>query len=506
MHVLIGVVILSVLSIGNSYQKIEERPEFWTNLGKLGIEDSIKKFKKLNFQKAKNIILFIGDGMNLGTITAGRISIGQKTKGKDGEEHVTSIDKLPYTGIVKTYSVDHQTPDSASTATAILTGVKTKSHRIGVNAKADDCVTSLNNKLTNVLELANEQGKSLGIVTTTSLQHATPAAAYAHVPNRGWYSDRRMKYRDRATNCIDISLQLLKKRRDIQVLLGGGRSYMRSMDARDEEGYRGDRKDGRDLIQEWKEDMERRGGKYVWNISSFNDINPSSTNYLLGMFNARHMIYSVRRKNEPTLAQMTAKAIQILSKNRKGYILLVEAGLIDVAHHQGRARFAVEEFHELERAVEVAKTATSEENTLLIVTADHGQMFMFGSGSVRGNPVYGLAPDNDNPGEAADGKRYTSLLYGTGPGNAAVQKSLSRQEVSTRVSRWKNYVVQSAVPMRGATHSAEDVVVFGRGPMAHMISGVHEQSYIGHVMMYAACLGPQYQHFSHCKKKGTTKR
>src|SRR5688572_6640917 len=130
--------------------------------------------------KAKNVILFLGDGMSLTTVAAARILEGQR-KGGPGEENQLSWEAFPSTALSKTYNTDSQTPDSAGTMTAITTGVKTHMGAVGVTAgKRDDCADSLGKSALTWLELADSAGMATGIVTTTRLTHATPAATYAH--------------------------------------------------------------------------------------------------------------------------------------------------------------------------------------------------------------------------------------------------------------------------------------------------------------------------------------
>ena len=139
--------------------------------------------------KAKNVILFLGDGMSLTTVAAARILEGQR-KGRPGEENQLSWEEFPHTALSKTYNTDSQTPDSAGTMTAISTGVKTHMGAIGVSAgPKDDCTGSLDKSLLTWLQLADSANLATGIVSTARLTHATPAATYAHSPNRNWEND-----------------------------------------------------------------------------------------------------------------------------------------------------------------------------------------------------------------------------------------------------------------------------------------------------------------------------
>jgi len=126
--------------------------------------------------KAKNVILFLGDGMSLTTVAASRIYEGQQ-KGGSGEENLLSWERFPATAFSKTYNTDSQTPDSAGTMTAITTGVKTHMGAIGVSAGSrTDCADSLSKGLLTWLQLADSAGLATGVVSTARLTHATPAA------------------------------------------------------------------------------------------------------------------------------------------------------------------------------------------------------------------------------------------------------------------------------------------------------------------------------------------
>jgi len=140
--------------------------------------------------RAKNVILFLGDGMSLTTVAAARILDGQR-KGQSGEENQLSWERFPATAFSHTYNTDAQTPDSAGTMSAIMTGVKTRAGVISVDGtgKRGDCATALQHPRLTWLELADSAGLSTGVVTTTRLTHATPAATYAHVPERNWEND-----------------------------------------------------------------------------------------------------------------------------------------------------------------------------------------------------------------------------------------------------------------------------------------------------------------------------
>lgn len=475
--------------------------EYWDKLGDADLKKATSLFDNLNKNRAKNVVLVLGDGMDLATAVAGRIKIGQDLY-KLGEEHMTSLDGMPHVGLAKTYSVDRQIPDSAATATAILSGVKTRDGMVGVEGKVNGCYSTKKYKVKSAMHLAIEQGKSVGIVTTTQVQHATMAASYAHAMSRYWYADSDLRRWQKRHGCKDISQQLFDLRDKIQVILGGGRAHMISRVIRtDGSNRRGTRDDRQDLIGMWKREMEKKKGKYVWNRDEFMKVDPRRTDYLMGLFSHYHMGFALDKKypnnmhkDQPSLEEMTKKAIAILSKNPKGFFLLVEGGLIDTAHHRGTASYALEEFKELDKAVQVAQQMTSTNDTLIMVTADHGHTLTIGGTSRRGNPILGVSQKR-----AADGKRHSLLLYGNGPGYTQHRNeppSYSRKTGITEAI--KQYKQDAAVPLPVESHSGEDVVVYASGPHAHLVHGVHEQSYLGHVLRYAGCFGPQHSTHAHC--------
>ena len=176
--------------------------------------------------KAKNVIVFLGDGMSLTTVAAARIFEGQR-KGAPGEENLLSWEHFPHTAFSKTYNTDSQTPDSAGTMTAIASGVKSHMGAIGVSAgHKGECTPDGSKDLLGWLALADSAGLATGIVTTARITHATPAAMYAHVSHRDWENDTDLPPEATEAGCKDIAQQLLAAARfghGPTVALGGGR-------------------------------------------------------------------------------------------------------------------------------------------------------------------------------------------------------------------------------------------------------------------------------------------
>lgn len=329
----------------------EKSSEFWLDKGRQELERALARIP--NEQLAKSAILFIGDGMSLTTIAAARILHGQVLN-KSGEEGYLSFEQLNSIGLLKTYNLDQQIPDSAATATALLTGVKSNFYTLGVNGnvKLNDtnCAHAEKNKLDSILKLAISAGKSTGLVTNTRITHATPAAAYAHVANRRWECDSNMPQMNSgvSSHCKDIARQLIEDSpgNELNVVLGGGRRCFFGNDTRDPGNQRafGQRADGRNLIDSWiknRRSLNETNFAFVNSSRELRSVELDKTDYLLGLFSFSHMSYDELRDQsddgEPSLAEMTVTAIQLLSKNPQGFVLVIESGRIDHAHHENVA-------------------------------------------------------------------------------------------------------------------------------------------------------------------------
>ncbi|XP_059807765.1 alkaline phosphatase-like isoform X2 [Hypanus sabinus] len=501
----------------------EMNPMFWRNQAQETLKRALS-LQKLNTGVAKNLILFLGDGMGIPTVTAARILKGQ-LENKNGEEGFLEMDKFPHIALAKTYNTNAQVPDSAGTATAYLCGVKANQGTVGVSAASvrRQCNTTFGNEVTSILRWAEDAGKSTGIVTTTRVQHATPSAAYAHSVNRDWYSDFEMPMEALEQGCKDIAQQLIYNIPGIEVIMGGGRKYMFPRDTPDVEHpdewkANGSRLDGKNLVEEWKHIKRGKRAHYVWNREQLKKLDLNKVDHLMGLFEHGDLQYELERNktSDPSLEEMVTVAIRILSRNPKGFFLLVEGGRIDHGHHEGKARLALYEAVEMDKAIGRAGTLTRDTDTLTVITADHSHVFTFGGYTFRGSNIFGQwncysstnskifhLTGKSTPGLApflsdVDNRSFTSILYGNGPGYA-VQNG-ERPNVSTNEIRENHYVAQSAVPLNQETHGGEDVAIFAKGPMAHLLHGVHEQNYIPHVMAYAACIG---QNKDHCANLNT---
>lgn len=466
--------------------------------------------------RARNIILFVGDGMSLPTVAAARVLEGQRA-GRSGEEQKLAWEEFPATALSRTYNTDAQTPDSAGTMSAMATGIKTRMGvlSIGQQAARGDCAAALNAQALTLWQLAAASGMATGVVTTTRVTHATPGATFAHSADRNWENDSDLPEAARTAGCIDIARQMIESDfgNGPDVLMGGGRKGFMPTDQRDPEydDRVGERLDGRDLIAQWK--TRHPEGAYVWNAKQLADAPADAP--LLGLFQPDHMQFEHDRAQdaggEPSLAEMTRAAITRLQRNPNGYVLLVEGGRIDHAHHAGNAFRALTDTVAMSDAVRAAVEMTSESDTLVMVTADHAHVMTFAGYPTRGNPilgkVMGSSGEGGEPGKLArdaTGLPYTTLGYANGPGyvgatdqqpegpkNARFDSSGWQQAASGRPNLENvdttdpDYLQESTLPLSSETHGGDDVGVWARGPGSAAVRGSIEQNTLFHLLLQA---------------------
>ena len=475
---------------------------------------------------AKNVILFVGDGMGVSTVTAARILEGQR-RGELGEGNLLSFEHFPHLALSKTYSSNSQVPDSAATMTAMVSGVKTKSGTLGVSEEIahGDFRSVEQTRVRTLLEEAEARGLATGVVTTTTVTHATPAACYAHAAFRFWEDDSRLPEEAREAGFPDIARQLVEF--DIgdglEVALGGGRQHFLPKGATDPEhtDQKGARLDGRDLTKEWQ--SRRAGSVYIWNRAQFETVDLEETEHLLGLFEPKDMNWEADRAadpaGEPALAEMTALAIDLLSRNDEGFFLMVEGGRIDHGHHASNAYRALGDTIAFSDAVRVAVQKTRAEETLIVVTADHSHTLTIAGYPKRGNPILGkvvaintFSDGKEEIAKDALSRPYTTLGYANGPGYTGASESQpegphsfghrpctswfpfvckyqgiekGRPDLSEVDTEASSYLQESTVPMASETHAGEDVPIYAQGPRAALFYGVKEQNYIYHAIAEA---------------------
>ncbi|MGC5424718.1 alkaline phosphatase [Aeromonas veronii bv. sobria] len=414
---------------------------------------------------AKNVILFIGDGMGPTVLTATRLF-------KVGEEGNLEMMKLPRSARIKTFSNDAQTTDSAPSMAAYTTGVKMNNEVIAMssdtkavapgkdvngNKTVNNCSSDNGKPVLTILELAKAAGKSVGAVTTTELTHATPAATYAHICHRDAAYDI-------AAQAVPGGAGFNQALGDgVDVLMGGGANHWTPYSA----SNKGGRNDNRDLTAE----MKAQGYSYVTTQSELAKV---TSGKVLGLFSSKsHLDYELDRvakgaaNTQPSLSEMTAKAIDLLSKNSQGYFLMVEGGRIDHALHGTNAKRSLTDAVALDEAVKTALGKVDLNNTLIVVTADHDHTMTINGYSAKGNPVLDLVKNGDGSTQNdVDGKPFTTLVFGNGPNRPDVRPVLTSDQVMAN-----DYLQETGVKLTSETHGGGDVMLFADGAGSNRFKG-----------------------------------
>ncbi|MDD5091217.1 MAG: alkaline phosphatase [Candidatus Wallbacteria bacterium] len=276
---------------------------------------------------AQNVIFMIGDGMGLAHVTMAHYANGAKL----------NMETMAFSGLATTHCLDSLVTDSAAAGTALATGCKTDS---GMIATTPD----LKPRLT-ILEALDKRARKTGLVTTTTISHATPACFAAHVSQRG--------------NEEEIASQLLGS--GVDVMLGGGLSYFLPVSSG------GRRKDGQDLIE-----IAKSKGYTV--VTDRSGLLRCRSDKVLGLFGKSYLSFELDRNpaREPSLALMTQKAVELLSGTETGFFLMVEGGRIDHAAHSNDIAGVLHDTLMFDKAVGIALDfARKNKDTLVLVTADH---------------------------------------------------------------------------------------------------------------------------------------
>ncbi len=308
---------LGVTAFGqNNYMdaKAEDREKTYTGGDSYAVKTFTQKFKS---KKPKNIIFLIGDGMGTAQIFSGLTA---------NHGHLF-LENCKYTGFSKTQSSDDYITDSAAGGTALSTGVKTYNGAIGVDVDKNPVKT--------ILEEAEANNLSTGLVSTSAITHATPASFIAHQPSRNMYEE--------------IAADFLKT--DIDVFIGGGYKHFTQ------------RKDGRNLVNE----LQQNGYTVERDINKIKNVKSGK---LVGLTADEHNGRVAERGNMLPVA--TETAIDILSQNKKGFFLMVEGSQIDWGGHAGSTIYIVEDMLDFDKTIGKAlEFAANDGKTLVVITADH---------------------------------------------------------------------------------------------------------------------------------------
>jgi alkaline phosphatase len=389
-------------------------------------------------------VLFIGDGMGPGYITAARVALG-------GSSGRLRLDDMPYTAVMRTHSEDSPVTDSAAAASAMGCGRKTAS---GVICQDESAIYAARDgkPLESIAIWAKKRGLRVGVITNTRVTHASPAAFYAI------HNDRDQE-RDLARQAVASPLD---------ILLGGGRAT-----------FLPEPHDVGGRLPDDVEDLEATARGRGWRVVTTADelfalTTPEEP--VLGLFAESHLPYEIemdraptagrraeRTRTAPTLVEMVSWAIDRLVGSGDPFLLIVEGGRIDHAGHDNRARAAIVEMAALDEAVGIALDRLDPQTTLLLVTADHDT----GGLTINGYPkeeagIWGTYRTEWGPPET-----YSVLTFSTGPGLEDREASLPEESEDRR---------PSGTRLESAAHTALDVHLYAWGREAEQVHGTFENT------------------------------
>ncbi|QYF91587.1 alkaline phosphatase [Massilia sp. PAMC28688] len=430
---------------------------------------------------AKNVIFFLGDGMGATTLTAARIF-------KYKEEGLLHMESLERSARVKTYSNNAQTTDSAPSMGAYMTGIKINNDVISMadarpvapardangNPSIDQCGAGNGRAAPTLLELAKARGKAVGAVTTTEMTHATPASTFAHS------CDRDAGY-SIAAQIVPGGAGYNPALRDgVDVLMGGGRHHFTPFDRVRNPTGRGD---GRDLLGE----LAAQGYAVAHTRSQMLAAQPGRK--FVGIYSdSSHLDYDIeRRAEQPSLSEMALKAVDLLAPDPDGFFLMVEGGKIDHALHDSNASRALSETIAFDDAIKAVIERMKVldpglRNTLIVITADHDHAISMNGYGKRGNPILDIVRNytDGQPARDADGKTFTTLVFGNGPNRLA-----QRVDVDSKAALQRDYHQESGVRLKGETHGGGDVKLFATGAGSQVFKGTMENTKVFHLMKQA---------------------
>jgi len=389
-------------------------------------------------QKPFGIILFVGEGLGPGRLAMTRIYAG-------GADKPLNIDSLTYSALLKNYSNDSVTPDEAAAATALATGVKVNNGSVGIDAAGK--------VLKNVIELARESGRMTGLVTNASLTDVTPASFYAHASSKD----------DRPT----LAQELVEKG-NLDLVLGGGAQDFLPL------SKGGQRSDERDLLRE----LQDADYDVVRSRKELDAIPRWRQAKLFGLFSEAELPFfepEEAKADQPSLADMVRRGIELLQFNSGGYLLIVDAGLMRKAAQQNDTERTLRETVELDRAVAVAIEYAGEKSTILVCgDVAIGGLVLSGAPSREVNGAALLT-------ESAAGD--FSLTWATGPTGVHAESAPDPRnplDVVPARAPPSPFALHApaAIYSDSAQQTADDVAAFGAGLGADALHGTQESTII----------------------------
>ncbi|ASN06972.1 alkaline phosphatase [Virgibacillus necropolis] len=411
--------------------------------------DSGKNKQKGNNGKAKNVIVMIGDGMGPAYTTAYRY---MKDDPNTTQMEKTIFDKH-FVGMAKTYPEDTEenVTDSAAAATSMAAAIKTYNGAISVDNDKEPVGT--------VLETAKENGMATGLVATSQVNHATPAAFGAHDVSRNNYNEIADDYFDDKIN----------GEHKVDVILGGGTNYF-------------DRED-RNLIKEFKQD------DYNY-VTTTEEMLENENDQLLGLFAPVGLPKAKDRKESiPSLEEMTTAALKQLKQDKDGFFLMVEGSQIDWAGHANDSVSAMSEMEDFARAFEaVVEFAKENGHTQVVLTADHST----GGFSIGRDGDYNFYPEAIKAAkrtpefmakEIMDGETVEDVLDEyvtfdfTEEELTSIKEAASKDDFDTLYSVISEvFNNRAGVGFTTSGHTGIDVPVYAYGPRSEVFSGLIENT------------------------------
>ena len=391
-------------------------------------------------QKPFGIILFIGEGLAPGRLAATRLYIG-------GADAHLAVDSMSHVALITNHSKDFAVSDQAAAATAMATGAKVNNRTIAMDANGKP--------LMSIIELARQHGRATGLVTNGKLTDATCAAFYAHAAN--------------PNNVDDIALQFVEGAK-IDIALSGGAAEFLA------EAKGGARQDGRDLLLE----LRRGGSDVVRTRAELEGIPAWRRPKLFGVFGPAELAFANQLEEwteQPSLSDMVRRTIELLQYNARGYLIVVDAGLMRKAAESNSAEKTLGETAELDRAISVARRYAGERSTVIVC----------GDVAIGGLNLNGF-PFRKDSGIALLGLNSAGqpwITWATGPkgtrsygaaakmpgaGNGATPNENQESEPGNSEP--------AAFYAKSALNTVDDVVAFGTGPGTEALHGCVDNTQI----------------------------
>ena len=388
-------------------------------------------------QKPFGMILFVGDGLVTGNLTAARLYDG-------GAEHHLTMDMFPHLALVTNYANDFAVPDSPAAASAIATGAKVNNGVIGIGPKG--------RTLQSILELAKERGRAVGIVTTGGLTDASIAAFYAHA--------------QKGSELDAIAAQFAEKPM-LDVALGGGAQDFTP------ESKSGHRKDGRDLLLE----MKQRNIEIMRSKAELENAPLFTKAPRVGVFANGDIAYSNQIETgsqEPSLSDMVRRAIQFLQVHERGYLLVVDAELISRAAEQNDGEHVLTETVDMDRAIATAQRYAGD-NAVVVAVGLHAT----GGMTLNGYP---LRQEHGVGLLGVNAVGYPAIAWATGPmgPQTAARPASPAMQGSPAPQPVRNEPAAFYAPT--AVNSAQDVIAIGRGPGTDALKGIIDNTAIFQIL------------------------